>query len=93
MLAAFQVGRGDSSIDSFAECRNVPNITVLAYQVCFWVELSTGLFPVAVLAAAVLDTVFLTATTTVHRATGAGAPSAILKRSRQKVADWLKPTY
>jgi hypothetical protein len=92
MLAAFQVGRGDSSIDSFAECCDVPNVPFVTYQVC-WVtvlELSTGLCPVPVLAPAVLGAVFfLTATATVHRATGAGAASAILKRSRQKVADWL----
>jgi hypothetical protein len=91
MLAAFQVGRGDSSIDSFAERCNVPNITVLTYQVyCVTVlELSTGLCPVPVLAPAVLDAVFLTAAAAVHRTTGARAASAILKRSRQKVADWL----
>jgi len=90
MFAAFQVGGGDSSIDSFTECCNIPNIAVLTDQVCCWVELSTELFPVAVLAAAVLGTIFLTTTATVHGATGAGAPSAILKQSRQKVADWLK---
>jgi hypothetical protein len=89
MLAAFQVGRGDSSIDSFAECCNVANITALTHQVyCITVlELSTGICPVPVLASAVLSAAFLTAT--VHRATSARAPSAILKRSRQKVADWL----
>lgn len=91
MLAAFQVGRGDSSVDSFAERCRVPNITVVTYQVCFVtiLELSTELWPVAVLAPAVLCAVFFSATATVHRATSAGASSAILKRSRQKVADWL----
>ena len=91
MLAAFQVGRGDSSIDSFAECCSVANITVLTDQVyCVTVlELSTGLCPVPVLAPAILGAVFLTAAATVHRTTSARAPSAILKRSRQKVAHWL----
>jgi hypothetical protein len=89
MFAAFQVSRGDSSIDSLAECCRVPNI---AYQVyCVTVlGLSTGLWPVPILTAAVLGAVvFLTSATTVHRATGARAPSAILKLFRQKVADWL----
>ena len=91
MLAAFQVGYGYSSIDTFAECCNVPNNTVVTYQVnCVAVlELPTGLYPVTVLAPAVLGAVFLTATAAVHRATSARAASAILKRSRQKVADWL----
>jgi hypothetical protein len=91
MLAAFQVGRGDSSIDSFPERCNIPNITVLTYQVyCVSVlELSTGLCPVPILASAVLGAVFLTATATVHRGTSARAPSAILKWSRQKVDGWL----
>ncbi len=84
MLAAFQVGRGDSSIDPIAECCRVSDITVVTYQVC-WVTilaLSAGLCPVPVLVPAVLRAVFLAAT--VHRATSARAASAILKRSRQK---------
>jgi hypothetical protein len=91
MLAAFQVGRGDSSIDSFAECCNVARITDVTYKVyCVTVlELSTGLCPVPVLAPTVLGAVFLTAAATVHRATSARAASPILKRSRQKVVDWL----
>ena len=91
MLAAFQIGGGDSSIDPIAKCCNVPNITVLTYQVyCVTVlELSTRLCPVPVLAPAVLGAVFLTATAAVHRTTSARAASAILKGSRQKVADWL----
>jgi hypothetical protein len=91
MPATFQVGGGDSSIDSFAECCNVPYITIVTYQVCgvTVLELSTGLCPVPVLARVVLGAVFLTATATVHRATSPRAPSTILKRSREKVADWL----
>jgi hypothetical protein len=84
MLAAFQVGRGDSSVDSCA----VSYITV-AKQVCSWVTVvavSAGLWPVAVLAPGVLCANFLAAAaaTTIHTATGARAASAILKRSRRK---------
>jgi hypothetical protein len=93
MLAAFEVGRGDPSVDSVAKCRWVPYIPILADQVgrVTVLELSTGLRPVPILAAAVFlgTVIFLAAAATVRRATGAGAPSVILKRSRQKVADWL----
>ncbi len=34
MLAAFQVGPGDLSIDLIAECCSVSDITVVTYQVC-----------------------------------------------------------
>jgi len=82
MLAAFQVGRGDSSIDSFAECYGVSNITV-SDQVSV-MALSAGLWAVAVLTPGVPRAIFLTATATILTATGARAASAILKRSRRK---------
>ena len=92
MPAAFQVGRGDSSVDAFAKCYRVSDVT-FAEQV--WrgfavMALPAGVCPVAILAAGFPGAVFLTAAATVYTATGARAASAILKRSRQKkVADWL----
>jgi hypothetical protein len=89
VFAAFQVGRGDSSIDSCAECYSVSDITV-GDQVSV-MALSARLWPVAVLTAGVPGANFLTAAATIHSAAGIRAASAILKRSRRKkkVADWL----
>jgi hypothetical protein len=83
MLAAFQVGRGDPSIDPCAECYGIPDVTVVADQVAV-MALSTGLWPVAVLTPGVQRAVILTATATICRATGARASSAILKAIQAK---------
>jgi hypothetical protein len=85
MLAAFQVGRGDSSVDACAQCCDVSYVTI-AEQVTRWVSVmavSSELRPVAVLASGVFSEIFLAAAT-IHTATGARAASAILKRSRRK---------
>jgi hypothetical protein len=91
MPAAFQVGRGDSSVDACAEWCRVSDVTV-AEQVYSWVTvvaLSAGIWAVAVFTTGVPGAVFLTAAATVQRATGASAASAILKGSRlKKVVDW-----
>jgi hypothetical protein len=83
MLAAFQVGRGDPSIDSCAERYGVADITDQVYCWVAVMALSAGLWPVSVLAAGFPHAVFLTATATIHTATGARAASAILKQSRR----------
>ena len=102
VLAAFKVSRRDAPIDSFARrchtCRcSVPYIAV-ADQICraTVMAVSPGLWrPVPVLAAGVLGViVFATAAaaaTAIHEPASAGASTAILKRSGQKVVHHWAP--